>query len=336
MTKTLCLTAAIMAVSVGHAQAAPVSATSGLDITHNYIINGGNVPQGIRLSVVPGALDISSNVASTVDDPASDTAESQNVVIGDPFATPAVPFTAVRTRITTAPPSDNLAAAGYAVEATSIDDPDANPFDTSITERRIDNSGGAQLSSSTGDVALAGSSRFMIERGYQFENTSNDLISFNLIGQMTADMSASADGFGTQARTAAFMDIVFADAVGVNISYLALTPYLPNITETGPGASVTQSLFGDDTGLTFSSVISATGSDVPSEGLFDMTFRYRFGVSMQAGASVSFLTGFNQSNGVNYTVPAPQPPAVPLPASLPFLLVGLSAMFAAGRLRRAA
>lgn len=298
-----------------------VTTASQLEIFHRYIVNSGNVPQGIQLDSLPQSLVISSDVTSSINTSGTNTTDAPNVVVGNPFTDPVIPFSAQRSVITTVPSGDQTAAAGYAVEITAIDD----PFVTSITERIIDNSGGAQIISANGNNDAAANTRYAVERGYLFENISNELISFNIIGILEADLFATANGDGSIARAAAGMYTNFDGDTGVDIAYLALSPYLRGITDDDLGASVSDLFTADMDGLSFSASTTAVSDGALTDAAFDMMFSYRFGISMQPGTSLEMLTGFSQVNGVEYVVPVAP---VPLPASLPFLAASLSGLFA--------
>ena len=67
----------------GAAFAAPVLGLSELEILHDYTVNSGSVPEGIRLSIRPGSLELSGAAASSVDDPGAVTVDTPFVQISD-------------------------------------------------------------------------------------------------------------------------------------------------------------------------------------------------------------------------------------------------------------
>jgi hypothetical protein len=252
------------------------------------------------------------------------------VQIGNPFATPVVPYIAQRARSLDTPGGDAFARAQYDISATSVDDPDANPLLTSITERTLDFGGRSLLAQDTGFDTSEASSGYNLERGYTFTNTTSDLISFNIVGQMTADMGASVSGANGTARSFGRMFTEFAPSDGVEITFLGLSPYLRTTLEDDAGAiSEDQLLTGSD-GIYFSATNLATGDGTDTNAAFSMSYRYIFMISMEGGSTLNMLSGARMATGAVYDgVTAP----VPLPASLAFGLLGLASL--AG-LRRAA
>ena len=322
---------ATMTLWAGAAISAPVSANSELSLFHRYTVNSGSVPDAVRLSSLPGTLVLDADIGTAVDDPDAENTNSVNTVIGNPFSEPPVPFSSTRTDETVLPGGAEGAFAAYDVEIISVDDPDANPFDTSIVDRTVNNSGSVQAEITSGPVGAEGSAFFNNERGYLFENVSDSLVSFNIVGDVRASFLSSYDGSDGFARASGTLFSEFGAHSGATVSYLPLAPYLRTITEEGGTAQVTENLVtsGDGfDGFLFSAATSAAGGADAAEAALDVTFRYLFSISLDPGGSVELLTGFRQRNAVEYT-PAPAP--VPLPASFSFLLAGLAGLGIARR-----
>ncbi|WP_298837948.1 VPLPA-CTERM sorting domain-containing protein [uncultured Roseobacter sp.] len=326
---------AIAALCAGTAFAAPISADSALTLYHSYTVNSGSAPAAVRISTLPGSLVLQSDLASTVDDPTATNTTSVNTVIGNPFADPVVPFSSERTDETTLPGGSEGSAAAYSVEITAVDDPEADPFVTSIVERTINNSGSASAEITSDPVAAAARASFRNERGYLFENTSDALVSFNIAGDVRASFLSTYDGTDGFSRASGTLFSEFGSGIGAEVGYLPLAPYLRTITEEGEGAMVAETLAtsgeGFD-GFVFSAATSAPGTGSPVEAALDVTFRYLFSISLEPGGSLEMRTGFRQFNAVEY---APGPSPVPLPASLSFLLAGLVGLGVARRCTRA-
>ncbi|WP_300037718.1 VPLPA-CTERM sorting domain-containing protein [uncultured Roseobacter sp.] len=313
----------IAVLSAGTAFAAPISADSDLRLYHSYVLNSGSVPQGIRLSVLPGSLEISGGAESSVDDPTATNSVTTDVVVGNPFSDPPLPYSASRSDQTTLPGGTEGAGSSFDVEVTAIDDPDADPFETSIIERTVRNSGSARAGITSEPVAAAAHSNYAITRGYLFENLSDDLISFNIVGDVRASFSAGYDGVDGFARTSGTIFNEFGNGVGAEIGYLPLAPYLRTVTEEGDSAAVAENLITGSDGFMFSAATGATGTGGENTAALDVTWRYLFSISLDPGGSLEMLTGFRQRNAVEYM---PQPAQVPLPASLAFLLAGMAGL----------
>jgi hypothetical protein len=313
------------------AWAAPISATSELEMFHRYTVNSGSVPTGLRINNLFGSLILESSATSNVDDPGASTTNIPFVQVGNPFSDPATPYIAQRIDSTTINAGTEGSQSSYDLTLTAVDDPDANPADTSIVDRTVDTTGSARASITTAPVSADALSSYDVERGYTFENESDESIAFNIVGTVTASFLASYDGLDGFARASGSLFLEFQDLVGTEINYLPIAPYLRSIEDDAPGAFVSESLVtsnGAFNGFNFTAGASAIGDGGDTDASFDATFRYLFQVQMDAGASFNLITGNNQVNGVEYTpVIAP----VPVPASLPILGTALLAFAALKR-----
>lgn len=302
----------------GMAIAAPISADSDLMLFHDYTVNSGSVPQGLSFNIVPGTLVLSSSADSQVDDPAASQINSTSAQVGNAFATPPIPFLANRLNRTTINAGAEGAEASYNVSITQRDDPDADPLETSIVERTVDVNGSARAGISSAPIAADAMSQFENARGYSFENTTNSMIAFNIVGEVRASLSADYNGEDGFARASGTLFLRFEDLMGASVSFLPISPYSRTIDDSDPGASITESLmigssFG---GFDFSASATALGNGGDTSANFDATFRYLFGVSIDAGGSLVMRTGHTQVNAVEYN---PVPGVVPLPAGIPLL-----------------
>jgi len=324
--------AAVATVSASAAGAAPISAFSNLDMVHRYTVNSGSVPTGINLGNLPGSLTIAGGADSFVDDPAATNTETSSAVVGNPFTNPVIPFSADRTDITSFSPGFEGAGSQYNIRVTAEDDPDANPALTSITRRAVETIGAAAAVMPSVAAEATASAFYRSERGYYFENTTDALISFNIIGEVAASFSSSYDGIDGLARATGRLYNRFENGVGATISYLPLSPYLTTTEDADPGATVVQNLIANDSGFDFSASTTAIGSGPLTEASFDADFRYRFGVSLAPGGRVELVTGFAQANAVEYV---PTLTAVPLPASVLFLLSAVGVASGVGRKKNA-
>ena len=207
--------------------------------------------------------------------------------------------------------------------ATSVDDPDANSFDTSIVERTVDSTGAARAEITTDPVDAAANASYLLERGFTFENTSDRTVPFNIVGNVEAALLTRHDGSDGFARASANLFLEFEDLVGTTINYLPLSPYLRTIEDDDPGATVTESLVTSDgafDGFNFSVATSAIGDGGDTVASFDGGFRYLFQVEMAPGASFDMFTGLRQANAVEVS---PEVSPVPLPAGISMLLSAL-------------
>lgn len=314
--------AAVM--SAGTATAAPIDAMSEIFLSHSWLINSGNVPDGIKVENLSNTLVIDSEISTMIDDPTAEETVNQNFVVGNPFSDPPVAVDAERIHFTTVDDKPDFAAAIYSYTIESEDDPDDGVFD--ITRRDIDQYGLARVNTEDNLVDASAMSSHVGGREFRFVNTSDDLISFNLVGALEAELTASFDGAAGVADATAGFGLLFEGGLGASVNYFPIAPYLTTTVDSDPG-SIVEDLFlansGGITGVSFDASVSATGDGGLTEAAFFADTRYIFTISLEQGASISMVTSFYQSNSV-VAGPVSDIPPVPLPASLPMLLAGLA------------
>lgn len=297
------------------ALAAPIEAVSGLSYLHRHVVNSGNLPTGLSIRTPGGGLSITGNAEAALDRPDATPMETSFIQVGNPFATPPLPYIAERVVSQEVVGGDPSARADYAVEVLALNDPDVMPLDGSIVSRTVENSGGAVFTSLFGAESGSASADYAITREYLFENQSGGRLVFNIVGEMAAEASAAFDGVSGFARSAVSFSNNLDLGAGVSVDFLPLAPYLVNPSETGPGATVLTGLSADAGGVFFSGLADASG-DGDSAAAFSMTYRYLFMVEMAAGSSFSMFNSFGHANAVGYAVqPVPAPAAGLLLAS---------------------
>lgn len=333
MNKTLFSAALATTLIASAAHSAPIDAISELRMSHTWLINSGNVPDGITVENLANTLVIDSEIATSIDDPTASEVEFSDFVVGNPFSDPPVPVFAERINSTTVDGNSDFASASFNYRIDSEDDPDDDVFD--LTRRDIDQYGYAQVNMEDGGVDGSAMSSHVGGRNFRFVNTTNDLISFNLSGLFEADLTSTFEGEAGIVRTSGGFGLQFDDGPGVSINYFPVAPYLSSKTDMDAGAFVSDLFLansGGITGISFGASATAMGDGGFTEALFSANSRYVFGISLDAGASVLMQSSFRQSNSV-IVEPAPAVPPVPLPASLPMLLAGLVGFAALRRTR---
>jgi hypothetical protein len=292
-----------------------VSTTSELNMSHNWLVNSGNSPQGIEIFNLSSTLVTDTDYMSTVDDADFTNNRNQSFQVGNPFSDPAGSDTTVNLA------TGELAAATYNYSITSEDDPSDDNFD--ITRRDIEQSGMAIIELVDNLVEASAWSSHIGGRSYRFDNVTNDVISFNISGLFEAQMSASYDGEGGYAQTTGGFDMLFDLGLGAMINYFPVAPYLLNINDDDPGAFVSESFLansGGINGISFNGSATATGDGGDTLAELSAQSRYVFTLTLDGGASVLMETGFRQSNAVMYT---PEVSQVSAPGMLSLFLFGL-------------
>jgi hypothetical protein len=328
----LTLTAALTAAPVF---ATTVSGLSTLNMSHSFVINGGQSPTGISINNLSSTYFVNSNATSAIDNPAAVQSETSNFVVGNPFSDPVVPVQAQRSVLTNVPGVVAGAVGQYNYTITMEDDPDDGDFD--ITRRAIDQTGRAEvlLDTDANPVEASGFSSHFSGRNFRFDNTTNDLISFNINGLFDARMTASIDDLGGIARTSGAFDMLFEVATGSSVTHFPIAPYITTGDEVGNGASTSEQLLlnsGGITGVSFGGTATAIGDGSETNATLDASTAYIFGISLEAGASLLMTTTYRQSNFVEYT-PPPAIPPVPLPAGAVFMFSGIAALLGLRRRR---
>lgn len=314
--------------------AAPIDAISEMSLSHTWLINSGNAPDGITVENLASTLVIDSDIATMIDDPTAEETTSQNFVIGNPFTAPPIAVESEGINYTTVDDNADFASAIYSYRIEIEDDPDDDVFD--LTRRDIDQYGFARVNMQENPVDGSAMSSHVGGRDYRFVNTTNNLISFNLTGAFEVDLSATFQGANGIARTSGGFGLVFDVGQGSSVNYFPVAPYLSTTTDTDPGAFVSDLFLansGGITGISFGASTTATGDGGFTEAVFHADTRYVFGISLDPGASVLMHTSFRQSNSV-IVDPATDLAPVPLPASGLMLVFSMLAMFGS-RLRKA-
>ena len=303
--------------------AVPIYAISEFEMSHSFVINNGNSPEGITINNLASTLVIESEANSAVDDPAATQTTTNNFVVGNPFSDPVVPVQSQRDVVTTLPGLTEGALARYEYSIRAEDDPDPAEFD--LTRRSFEQSGAAVARIETDPIAASGFSSHLGGRDFRFDNTTDQHISFNISGMFDAALSASYTGEDGFARASGGFEMLFDVGAGSNVNYFPIAPYNRSIEDSAPGASISEQLLlnsGGIMGINFGASATAIGDGGETVASFEGDSRYIFGISLDAGASLLMHTRFRQANAVEYT-PQPVVPPVPLPASLPLFIAGI-------------
>ncbi|MBU2993316.1 VPLPA-CTERM sorting domain-containing protein [Octadecabacter sp. 1_MG-2023] len=323
MNRTLISAAFAIVYAANTAYAAPISAFSEHELNHSFVINGGNSPEGIDIGFGPNALTIDRDSTTFVDDPTAIADDDIHVVIGNPFTDPPVAAEGSWVSTTILPNGTEGALAYYSSTVTTEDDPDPDEYD--ITRRSVAIEGEANAVITSAPIAASAAAFERLTRSYLFENTTNSLISFNIAGQFEAALGAQYNGIDGFARASAGFDLLFEPALGASVTYFPIAPYLTSSSDDDPGAIALEQLLIGSEGISFTASTSAMGDGGTTTALLEAQTRYIFGISLDAGASLVMNTGFQQANSVEYT-PQPDVPAVPLPASIAFMTLGLGSL----------
>lgn len=315
----LTLTAALFCHSLAHSSI--VSASSELNMSHSFLINSGNSPQGIEISNLSSTLIIDTDFMSTVDDTDFINNRTQSFQVGNPFADPPLPVLSAGNDTTVNLATAEITASAYNYSITMEDDPADQNFD--ITRRDTTQSGSAIIELVDNLVEASAWSSHIHGRSFRFDNVTNDVISFNISGLFEAQMSAIYGGEGGYAQTSGGFDMLFDLGVGAIINYFPVAPYLLNINDDDPGAFVSESFLansGGINGISFNGSAMATGDGGDTLAELSAQSRYVFTLTLDGGASVLMETGFRQSNAVMYT---PEVSKVSAPGMLSLFIFGL-------------
>ncbi|MEP5759772.1 MAG: hypothetical protein ABJ327_10820, partial [Litoreibacter sp.] len=174
--------AAVLLASNVHA--APIAAFSELELNHSFVINNGNSPEGIDIGFGPNVLTIERDATTFVDDPAAVAEDDIDVVIGNPFLDPPLAAEGEWLSTTILPNGTEGTLARYHSVITTEDDPDPDEFD--ITRRSVAQEGEANAVITSAPIAASAASSERVTRSYLFENTTDELISFNIAGLFEA------------------------------------------------------------------------------------------------------------------------------------------------------
>ncbi|WP_375175033.1 VPLPA-CTERM sorting domain-containing protein [Pseudooceanicola sp.] len=310
--------------------AAPVDVFSEVDYTHAFEINSGSMPDGIVFSLAE-VLERSSDASTDLDAPVTNVIDVPSGQVGELYTDPPTPYFDRRGIAETTPDNDHAARASYNVNILQVGgDSQAG---LSIVSREVDNEGAAEVISTDGSVNGSGASDFSLRRVYGFENQGPGLVTFNIAGTFSAEVLAGFDGgAGTGfARSSLSYGLEIAPTDGVLVMHSATAPYLTDIEDSHQDAFVTELLDIGEDGFDFSASASVFGPGGPVDATYSGSFSYEFQFVMASGASFTLTDRFTQINAVDYIAPTTP---VPLPASLPLLVVGICGLAGAARLRR--
>ncbi|MCX7566518.1 hypothetical protein OS189_09220 [Sulfitobacter sp. F26169L] len=317
------LTALLLATS---AHAAPIGAFSELVMTHSYIVNNGNKPDGIDIASVPGALVIENGATSAVDDPSAVETDIGSAQVGNIYSAPPLPSIRTRIHSNQLPGGFEGASSGYDLEL--LYEPDPNVEFSGVTRTTSSREGAASAILLDDTIAASAASFARNSRTYSFTNTTNALISFNIAGSFDAYLRSEYNGDNGIARAAGGIDLLFSELAGAQINYFPVSPYLTTSDDDDIGASIIENLFANSgltTGLRFNASTTAIGSGGTTSSIFEGEHSYVFQVNLDPGAHVWMTSAFGQANSVEHT-PQPAIPPVPLPASAILLVLGLASL----------
>lgn len=318
---TLLSLALLFSITTTTTQASVVYANSELSMEHSYLVNSGNLPQGLDIVNVPQTLVINNDLVSSVDSADFVNNRTIDVQIGNPFDEPPTPYInrGVDTTINLA--NADFATAMYEHIVASDDEGDSSAQD--IISRSVNQEGQATIALNNDSYDSLAYSSVLLERHYRLDNTGNDAISFNISGLFEASMSASVDSEDAIARTSGGFELIFEPDAGSSVQYFPIAPYLTDIEDSDDGASVTELFLansGGIEGVLFNGSTTAIGDNSGTMAQLMAQSRYIFGISIAAGESVLMRTGFRQTNSVEYIQQVNQ---VPVAGSLLLFICGL-------------
>ncbi len=308
------------------AHAAPIGAFSELIMNHSYVINGGNLPNGIDIDSVPNTLVIENGATSAVDDPSAVETDIGSAQVGNIYSDPPLPFIGTRVHSNRLPGGFEGASSGYELELLYEPDPDVD-F-SGVTRQTTSREGSASAILLDDTIAASATSFARNSRTYSFTNTTDSLISFNIAGSFDAYLRSEFNGNDGLVRAAGGIELLFSELDGADINYFPVSPYLTTSDDDDIGASITENLFansGFTTGLQFNASATAIGSGGLTSAIFEGSHRFIFQVNLDPGSHVWMTSAFSQANSVEHT-PQPSIPTVPLPASGILLVLGLASL----------
>lgn len=322
------LTGLLLATS---AHAATIGAFSELVMNHSYVVNSGNLPDGIDIASVPNTLVIENGATSAVLDPSAVETDIGSVQVGNIYSDPPLPFIGTRIHSNQLPGGFEGASSSYDLELLYEPDPDVD-F-SGVISQTSSRQGAASAILLDDSIAASAASFARNSRTYSFTNTTDALVSFNVAGLFDAYIRSEYIGDDGIARTAGGFDMLFSELDGAAINYFPVSPYLTAIEDDDVGASITEQLFANSdfiSGLRFNASATAIGSGGTTRAIYEGEHRYVFQVNLDPGSHVWMTSAFSQGNSVEHT-PQPPIPPVPLPASAVLLFFGLGSLFALRR-----
>ena len=323
MTKAAITLSLVAVFSATSAMSTPILAISEMELSNSFVFNSGNLPDGVDIERPGISLEIDLGATSTVDDPDANTTEMGNLVVGNPFSDPPIAYEAERTETTALPGGFEGSQSGYDFYRLIVDEGDTSAYDPISSDTVT--SGRALAQIILDPIAASAQSFHNITRDWTFENTTDRLISFNMAGSFDASLLAEYDGIDGFARTSVGLDLLFDVGVGASINYFPIAPYLRTTEDSAPGATVSEQLLINDsgvTGLSFGASTTAIGDGGLTTASFEGSIRYIFGISLEPGAFLGMTEVVRQNNAVGYD-PLPDMTPVPLPASGLLLLAAL-------------
>jgi hypothetical protein len=319
---------ALAIVAAGPALSAPVSATSRVDYFHSFTLNSGAGPAGLDFSLF--GVDIEAGAEAEVQTTPIVPDDVRSSQVANPYTDPPLPFFDRRVVAQRTADLGQVARAAHNVTVTSENGTE-HAQSGIITRREVDNDGSAVFMSADGLVSGSAQSHYLIDRFFRYTNDSASSVSFNIVGEFSASVAAGFSGGDGLARASLSYSLDIDPTAGVSVAYLPLAPYLRTIDDDDAGVFVSETLVRGPDGFTFSAGASSSGPE-GGDGLFGGGFRYALLFTMEAGSSFVLNDRFVQNNSVMYTAPAT--PQVPLPATLPALLLACGGLGVLRRRRR--
>lgn len=327
-TKPILLSLATLPLATS-ALAVPVDAFSEVSYQHAFTLNSGTMPAGLSFSLA-GVLEVSRNADTELDTAVTDLIDVPSVQVGQVVADPPIPFFDRRGISETTPDGGHAARASYNVNVLQRNSEGSAPS-FAIVSREVANEGAAQFTSADGTISGDGASEYNIRRSYGYENVSDTEITFLILGEFSAQVLAEYSGSNGFARSSLNYGLGIDPSLGVSITYLPFSNFVPDIEDGDPDAFVNDFFDIGETGFDFSASASASGSGESARASLDGGFRYGFIFTMSPGSSFILTDEFRQTNAVEYRAPDIAP--VPNPASLSLLLAGMGALSLIARRR---
>ncbi|GGE16390.1 hypothetical protein GCM10011360_01410 [Primorskyibacter flagellatus] len=315
-------------IAAAPALSAPVSATSTVDYYHSFILNSGAGPAGLEFSLL--GLDVDTGAEAEVQTTPIVPDDVRSTQVSHPYTDPPLPYFDRRVVAERTQDLSQVARAAHNVTITNENGTE-NALSNMITRREVDNDGSAVFMSADGLVSGSARSNYLIDRFFRYTNESASTVSFNILGEFSASVGAGFSGGDGLARASLSYEFEVDPTAGVSVTYLPLAPYLRTIDDDDAGVFVSETLVTGPDGFTFSAGASSSGPE-GGDGLFEGGFRYALLFTMEAGSSFVLNDRFVQNNSVMYTAPAT--PQVPLPATLPVLLLACGGLGVLRRRRR--
>lgn len=315
----------LVTASAGHA--VTVTALSFTTSESVFSVSGGSSPDGIEARATDFEF-LTVGTDATLDDPAAVVAADTNFTqVGNAGPISPVPFIAERQfRLNRTDPTQ-FADAQYDYESQLTQDGGADVVFFSPGRQEVDRSGLAQLRLEDPLVSANALSSFGTRRTIEFENISNESITFDVGGSLNMSLLARAAGDTAIARTSAVISVLTEGLAADQITFLDTGGVGESINLIGTGASSGGGLSETSDGVVgtiLSASATALGADGFAEASYNMSQLYRLRLTFDPGQIATIDLTYAQTNFVEYTTTTP--PAVPLPAGA-VLLGSAFAMF---------